>query len=123
MGGEIAILGTPLIIAGETFNRRKGYSYDAETKADYFRLLDGILDLPRNSPAMIDRARKYFYHFLFRLMIDFPLFSVLDGVHLTRPRLEFDRLEDLLPGRCSALDVICDGIVDRGVPFIHTTED
>jgi hypothetical protein len=119
MGVEIAVSGTPLIIAGETFNRRKGYSYDAETREEYFALLDRIPDLPRNTPEMVERARKYAYHLFFRLMIDFPLFSVKEGVHLSGPRLQFDNLDALAPGRCRALDLICKGITDASTPFIH----
>jgi hypothetical protein len=33
-------------------------------------------------------------------------------------RLEFDTLDDLAAGRCPALDVICNGILDGGTPFI-----
>ncbi len=119
MGVEIAILGTPLIIAGETFNRRKGYSYDAETRDEYFALLDRLPRIPRNGPEMVRRARLYAYHFLYRLMIELPLFSVDDGVHLDNPRLAFDSLDDLAPGRCPALDVICNGILDGKTPFIY----
>lgn len=118
MGVEIAVSGTPLIVAGETFNRRKGYSYDVETREEYFALLDRINDLPRNSPEIIERARKYAYHFFFRLMIDCPLFSVKDVIHLSGPRLEFNRLQEVAPGRCRALDLISKGIMDGTTPFI-----
>jgi hypothetical protein len=119
MGVEIAILGTPLIIAGETFNRRKGYSYDVETPEEYFRLLDRVPNLPRNSEEMVHRARLYAYHFLYRLMIDLPLFSVSDGIHLGDPRLAFETLEALMPGSCPALDAICQGLADGTTPFIY----
>lgn len=119
MGVEIAMLGTPLIIAGETFNRRKGFSYDASSREEYFSLLDRLPHIPRNTPEMIRRARLYAYHFLFRLMIDFPLISVNDGILLSDPRLEFDTLEDLAPGRCPALDVMCQGILDGKSPFLY----
>jgi hypothetical protein len=118
MGVEIAALGTPLIVAGETFNRRKGYSYDVESREEYFSLLDRIEELPRNDPQTIARARRYAYHYYYRLMIDFPLFSVKDGIHLTGPKLEFAGLEELLPGRHPALDVVCEGILDPDTPFI-----
>ena len=117
MGVEIAALGTPLVVAGETFNRGKGYSYDVETREEYFELLDRIQDLPRNDETAIRRARTYAYHYYYRLMIDFKLFSVKDGIHLTGPQLEFTSLDALLPGVDPALDVICDGILDAKTPF------
>lgn len=117
MGVEIAALGTPLIVAGETFNRRKGYSYDVETREEYFRLLDRVETLPKNSPETIERARRYAYHYYYRLMMDFPLFSVKNGIHMSEPRLEFSSLESLLPGEVPALDVVCQGIADGETPF------
>lgn len=117
MGVEIAALGTPLIVAGETFNRRKGYSHDVETREEYFALLDKVQDFPRNSPEVVERARKYAYHYYYRLMIDFPLFSVKNGLHMSGARLEIKDLSELAPGRCPALDLICQGIMDGTTPF------
>jgi hypothetical protein len=119
MGVEIAALGTPLVVAGESFNRRKGFSYDVEAREQYFSILDKISTLTRNSPEMVLRAKKYMYHLYFRLMIDFPLFSVEDAMHLSRPRLAFDDLSALKEGKCPALDLICNGIKDAETPFIY----
>lgn len=119
MGLEIAIRGVPLIVAGETLSRGKGFSYDVETKEQYFKLLDGILDLPRNSPEMITRARKFAYHLFFRRMIDFPLFEIIDKNPITsyNAKLKFQHLGELLPGNCPNLDAICKGILNK-TPFV-----
>lgn len=117
MGLEIAIRGVPLIVAGETLCRRKGFSYDVETKEQYFKLLDSIPDLPRNSPEMIERAKKFAYHLFFRRMIDFPLFSTTDWISAKAAKLQFQHLEELLPGNNRNLDTICDGILN-GSPFV-----
>ena len=116
MGLEIAFRGTPVIVAGETLCRGKGFTYDVETKEQYFDLLDHILDLPRNSSQMIARARKYAYHLFFRRMIDFPLFSC-DVVTVRDVTLQFQDLSELLPGNNRNLDTICDGILN-GSPFV-----
>ena len=123
MGVEIAAMGTPLIIAGETFNRGKGYSYDVENREEYFALLDRLGELPRNTPAMIERARKYAYHFFHRRMIDLPLFTLDNGFNLTGVRLTFDNLRALEPGACGALDLICQGILDGVTPFVYDALD
>lgn len=118
MGMEIALAGTPLIVAGETFNRGKGYSYDVETPREYFDLLDKLPGLPRNPPEMMERARRYAYHMYFRRMIDFPFLSVKNGQYMTGIRLAFRRVRDLGPGQSGAMDALCDGILE-GKPFVH----
>ena len=116
MGLEIASRGTPVIIAGETLSRGKGFTYDVETREQYFALLDRICELPRNSPEMIARARKYAYHLFFRRMIDFPLYYT-DSITARGAKLLFQDLRELLPGRHSNLDTICEGIL-TGLPFV-----
>lgn len=111
MGLEIAIRGVPLIVAGETLSRGKGFSYDVETKEEYFDLLDRVLDLPRNSPEMTARARKFAYHLFFRRMIDFPFFYT-DPMKIKGGELCFQDLDALLPGKNNNLDAVCDGILN-----------
>ncbi|HVM44905.1 MAG TPA: capsule biosynthesis protein, partial [Candidatus Thermoplasmatota archaeon] len=118
MGMEIALAGTPLIVAGETFNRGKGYSYDVETPREYFELLARLPHIPRNSPEMMERARRFAYHMYFRRMIDFPFMSVKNGQHMTGLRLRLRRVSDLAPGKSGALDALCRGILD-GTPFVY----
>jgi hypothetical protein len=123
MGVEIAMLGVPLIVAGESFNRGKGYSYDVENPAQYFELLERIQELPRHVPEAVERAHKYAYHYFFRIMMDFPLYSVADAFHVADARLEFSDLAALEPGKCPALDVICQGIMDGQTLFLHDCEE
>jgi hypothetical protein len=118
MGLEIAIRGVPVIVAGETFNRGKGFTYDVSSAEEYFALLDRVATLPRNTPAMIARARRYAYYLFFRRMIDFPLFSVEDAHSSAGLRLCFRSVSDLAPGRDRALDIICEGIL-TGSPFSY----
>lgn len=115
-GLEIAIRGIPVIVAGETFNRGKGFTYDVGSSKQYFSLLDRITNLPRNSPEMISRAKKFAYHLFFRRMIDFPLLQ-FDAYTFRGTKLKFQHLEDLLPGNNRNLDIICKGILN-GSPFI-----
>ncbi|MFN3152554.1 hypothetical protein [Bremerella sp.] len=119
MGVEIAMLGVPLIVAGETFNRGKGYSYDVESAEEYFQLLDRVTELPKDNPDTIGLATKYAYHYFFKLMMDFPLYEVSDEFQVSGARLSFKTLDALMPGRCDSLDTICAGIVDGETPFLH----
>ena len=96
MGFEIAALGTPLLVAGQTFNRGKGFSYDFETKEDYFAFLDRLDELKANDATRIRVAKKWAYHFLYRIMMDFPLLKLSSGVHMAEPEFTFDSMKELL---------------------------
>lgn len=117
MGLEIAVRGVPVVVAGDTFNRGKGFTYDVETAAAYDELLARIETLPRNSPAMVERARRYANYLFFRRMMDFPLVSVEDPHYSRGLRLEFASLDALQPEADRTLDTICGGIL-RGTPFV-----
>jgi hypothetical protein len=119
MGLEIAYRGIPVIAAGESLNRGKGYTHDANTRQDYFALLDRLMDLPRNPPETRERALRFAYYLFFQKMIDMPLL----GPNLWTPArpggepfYRFSTTAELLPGRCPELDLICDGIL-TGSPF------
>ena len=120
-GVELTSMGIPVIVAGEAWIRNKGVTMDATSAADYFRLLDR-LPLGRTlEPSVVERARKYAYHFFFRRMIplefmkpkpDWPPFAVgLDS-----------GLSGLLPGRSRGLDVVCKGIL-TGSSFVYPAEE
>ncbi|MBA2112900.1 hypothetical protein [Bremerella alba] len=119
MGVEIAMLGVPLIVAGETFNRGKGYSHDVESAEEYFELLDRVTELPSRVPDSIGLATKYAYHYFFKLMMDFPLYGVSDEFQVSGARLAFKTLDELKVGKCASLDTICNGISDGETPFLH----
>lgn len=107
-----------VIIAGESYCRGKGFSYDVSSTEEYLSILDRILTLPRNTPKMMARARLFAYHFYFRRMF------VLPQVHVTNPetsanlRLQFHTLNDLRPGESDVLDMVCKGIME-GTPFMY----
>ena len=109
-GVELAPFGMPVIVAGDAWIRNKGISYDAKSREEYLSLLDKLTDIRPLSPQVIERARRYAYHYFFRRMI--PL-SSLDPEGGFPPDMLVKSLEDLLPGHDRGLDVICDGILNR----------
>jgi predicted nucleic acid-binding protein len=119
-GVELTSMGIPVIVAGEAWIRNKGVTMDATSATDYFRLLDQLPLGRMLEPGVVERARKYAYHFFFRRMIplefmkpkpDWPPFGVgLDT-----------GLSGLLPGRSAGLDVVCDGIL-TGSSFVYPAE-
>ncbi|MBL8868313.1 MAG: hypothetical protein JNK90_00910 [Planctomycetaceae bacterium] len=110
MGLEIALRRIPVIVAGESFVRGKGFTYDASTAKEYFSLLDDIPQIPRLSDSQFALAKKYAYHFYFRRQIDFGLFEEGSG---RWGRFTFTDLSKLLVGSNKNLDTICSRLISR----------
>jgi hypothetical protein len=115
MGVELTSVGVPVIVAGEAWIRNKGLTHDAKTPADYFKLLAELPFARRVEGEQLARARRYAYHFFFNRMIPLPFIDPKAGFPIYRLRLQ--RLDELLPGKSSGLDTICDGILQRR-PFV-----
>ena len=115
VGLEFSVKGIPVIVAGEAFYRNKGFTNDANSKSEYFSLLNEIPEFERNSSQLIKRARKYAYYYFFRRFIPFEFTNHRTWNNILGLRI--DSLEKLLPGRDKNLDLICSGILE-GTPFI-----
>jgi hypothetical protein len=115
VGVELVMIGTPVVVAGEAFLRGKGFSYDPASREEYFELLARGSELPRPSDEVRALARKWYYHYFFRLMMPFPYYEKLQTINSVR--LTFDSLAALLPGKSPVLDRICQGILDAKTPF------
>jgi hypothetical protein len=115
-GLEAAVRGVPVVVAGDAWIRGKGFTHDASSPQEYAEVLRGVDRLPRMSPDLVERARRYAYHFFFRRSIPFPIELGSDPMtDAPTPRLA--TLDDLRPGRDPAVDVICSGILE-GTPFV-----
>lgn len=115
-GLELACTGIPVVVAGDSWARNKGFTLDASSSEEYYKILDQLPLGKRLTESVTQRARKYAYHFFFRRMIPLP--------YLNPPfpySLELSGLDDLLPGRSVGLDVVCDGIL-KGQEFIYPFE-
>lgn len=117
-GIEISSMGIPVIVVGEAWIRNKGFSLDASSSVQYFRILDKLPLAAGLSAVELERARKYAFHFFFRRMIPLPFITSVKDL---APKLELANLEELRPDHFLGLDVICAGIL-RGVPFIYPAE-
>jgi hypothetical protein len=121
MGIELAYMGIPTIVAGESWARNKGFTLDADSRDAYFALLD-TLPLPGRLDADTRRrAAKYAFHFFFRRTIPLDFLTVKKGAWPPF-QVDLERLDPLQPGHSAGLDVICGGIL-RGEPFVYRAED
>jgi len=115
VGLEFAVMGLPVIVAGEAFYRNKGFTSDVETAGQYFELLDRMDGLARNDPERIDRARRYAYYYFFRRFIPFSYTRNRTWNNVTG--LKIDSARELGEGSDENLDLICEGILNSK-PFV-----
>ncbi len=75
VGMEMAMRGVPVIVAGDTHYRGRGFTLDPSTWEEYFATLDRALaELPRYRLTMqqVETAWNYAYRFFFEFPLDFP---------------------------------------------------
>lgn len=119
-GVELTARGIPVIVAGEAWVRNKGLTLDANSKQQYFEILDSLPIGQRLTLENTERARKYAYHFFFRRMIPLRMIVPNEGFPPFKVWLQHG-VQSLMPGNSVGLDVICQGILE-GSPFIYQDE-
>lgn len=118
-GVELAATGKPVIVAGEAWIRGKGVTLDAESEAEYFKLLDALPMAAGLDDVTTERALRYAYHFFFRRMIPLDCFRARKG--WPPFEVDVDTLDELRPGNSKALDLVCQGILS-GTPLVYPDE-
>jgi hypothetical protein len=120
MGVELAYMGVPTIVAGESWARNKGITLDADSREGYLALLDRLPLTDRLDPATKLRAARYAFHFFFRRTI--PLEFLRVQKNSWPPfNVAIETLDTLRPGGSLGLDIVCDGIL-KDCPFIYPAE-
>ena len=110
-GLELALRGTPVIVAGRTHYRGRGFTVDVSSREELLERIDEVLaDVDAHRPD-VDVVRRYADLFFFKKPIGSP--GVEEHI-LGLARLTVDDLSDLEPGRNPAVDRICDGILHGG---------
>ena len=91
VGLEMALKGIPVVVAGQTHYRGRGFTYDPDSWVDYFKMLGRILEDPhryRLDKEKIDFAWRYAYHFFFTFPLPFPwhvrFWSDYDNHHMAQ---------------------------------------
>lgn len=115
-GLEAALHGKPVVVAGRTHYRGRGFTLDAADREGYPAVIDEAFTRRRLEPGELTLARRYAALFFFHYPQPFPW---LVEAPRSERRLTFDRLAALDPGRDPVLDRICDAILD-GRPVVVT---
>jgi hypothetical protein len=112
-GLEAAMRGVPVIVAGQTHYRGKGFTVDVATPGEYEAALEKVLDDPASFRPDPERVARYAYTFFFRAPVATP--GVEEHV-LGLARITVDDLTELAPGANAAVDEICDLILGEPSP-------
>lgn len=75
VGLEMALSGLPVIVAGSTHYRERGFTKDPESWVTYYKTLGQILSAPskfRLTREQVDLAWQYAYRFFFEFALPFP---------------------------------------------------
>jgi hypothetical protein len=118
-GVELTAMGIPVVVAGEAWIRNKGLTMDATSPGSYFAILDKLPLKHRLEASVVERAKKYAFHFFFRRFI--PIKFMTPSTAAVPFEISIREIDDLMPGKDDGLDVICDGIL-HGSPFVHRAE-
>jgi hypothetical protein len=74
-GIEMAMKGVPVVVAGGTHYRQRGFTHDPSTVEDYIATVDDLLSQPlgrRLEPEKVDLAWRYAHRFFFEYPFPFP---------------------------------------------------
>jgi hypothetical protein len=121
VGLEMATRGKPVVVAAETHYRARGFTFDPAAPDEYFATLARLAKTVSDSELapMRELARRYAFLFFMRFMQDFPFVHETSRHH---PRLTYDDVAQLMPGRDAALDRISAGIM-FGFPVVSPQLD
>ncbi len=118
-GVELTAVGIPVVVAGEAWIKNKGLTLDAASPEDYFAILDRLPLGRRLEPEVVERARKYAYHFFFRRMMPLDFMRKVSSNLFFTP--DITSADELAAGAHPSLDLVCDAILDAK-PFIYPAE-
>jgi len=113
-GLEMALLGKPVILAGEAHYGGKGFTYDSPDKETYRQLLRKASAIGSLDNHQKELARKYAYCYFIQRQIPMPVVKNPDPAWW---EFQYDKMDMLLLGNDPFMDFICERIMD-GKDFI-----
>jgi hypothetical protein len=110
IGLEGAVRGVPVLLAGKTHYRNKGFTYDIELREQYSQLIQDMDAGKLSWSESVTLARRYAHIFFLRSMLPMSLVTEGDGYAI---RFNFQTFDALKPGQDKILDHICQAILER----------
>lgn len=110
VGLEAALRGVPVLVAGETHYRDKGFTRDVDSPEQLATWLREAAEWPRLPAQQVELARRYASIFFLRNMLPISLATEFNSLAV---QLNFDTFDALRPGRDAVLDHICTAILER----------
>ena len=116
MGFELAPLGIPILVAGESWVKNKRISFDPKDKKEYENLLENIYK-KKISNKVKERALKYAYHYFFRRSIPISLIKN-DNSRSSNFHFSKDTIKKIKNRKDPGLKVIVESII-KNKDFIY----
>lgn len=110
IGLEGAVRGVPVLLAGNTHYRNKGFTYDIESREQYSQLIQNMDAGKLSWSESVTLAQRYAHIFFLRSMLPMSLVTEGDGYDI---RFNFQSFDALKPGQDKILDHICQAILER----------
>ena len=108
-GLELALMGKPVVVAGEAHYGGKGFTYEGLGPVTYRQLLRNAARIGPLNEQQRTAVRKYAYsHFIERQI---P-FKMLQNPNSTWWGFQHDRRDLLLPGNDPFMQFVCDRVID-----------
>ena len=109
IGLEVAVLGFPVLVAGDSHYREAGVVKKLETLDEYYKLLENPGELVSFARSHIELAKKYAYFYFFKSMVRVPFYredkwSVIDWKKIASEKL-FSKENDFMK--------ICEKIAEK----------
>ena len=108
IGLELVLNKVPIIVAGRTHYANKGFTNDADTKAEYKKLLFG--KTPKVDEKTLKLAKVYAYFYFIKSFIPYDI--IIANNKTLKYGWDMDSIQDLAPGKNKYLDHICDYIAE-----------
>lgn len=125
VGLEMVATGIPVVTSGDSPYYNRGFTYDTDTKEEYFQMIDQLMKNGVEKETIEEykkQALKFFYLYYFKYMIPnyWCSYTYEGGI-----KLKIKSGKELFPNQNPVWDYICDSIIegqpifseDRMIPY------